>query len=73
MKITKEQHLQLVGLKTLANTYTSKLEDIRLATLDITKEENEWGLTSDFIYGDRSLKDLLELLNIDIENDGSKS
>ena len=66
--ITRQQHLQLVGLLALATRrYNRELEEIKCAAMEITGETDEWGHTSDAVYGMRSLSDLLKFLEITVE------
>ena len=65
--ITQHQYLQLVGLLTLAKQYNGALEQIKHAALEITGETEDWGHTSDAVYGMRSIDDLLKFLEITVE------
>jgi len=67
--ITKQQYLQLAGLLTLAERYTGELEEIERAAMEITGEDDEWGHTSDAVYGTRSIAELLKLLEIIVDDD----
>lgn len=66
--ITKNQYYQLVGLFTLGAQYLSQLEDLEKAALEITNEvDTKFGShTSDGIWGNRGLDDMLKLLNIKV-------
>lgn len=63
-KAMTNTELQLLGLKTLANTHTKALHDIKRAALELTGESDEFGHTSDWIYDlsdDRTPARILEI------------
>lgn len=68
--ITKRQYLQLSGLLTLAERYNRELEDIKHAAMEITGDTDECGHTSDAVYGQRTIVELLKLLDITVETVG---
>jgi hypothetical protein len=69
MTITKQQMKVLEGLKALADRYNQAYEELISAALEITKEEDgATGHTSDWLYGSRTTKELLNLLNIEVKN-----
>lgn len=51
MTITKEQEMQLLGLMTLAASYSRKMDEILAAALEITGEGDGYGHTSDVVFG----------------------
>ena len=60
------KRLKLLGLKALADEHTRKLADIRKAAIALTGENDDWGLTADWISDDtdpRSVDDLLALID----------
>jgi hypothetical protein len=65
--ITKQQYLQLAGLLTLAERYNGELEEIKHAAMEITGDADEYGHTSDAVFGERAIVDLLRLLKITVE------
>ena len=70
MTITYDDYLRLLGLLTLAKDYNAKLDDILRAAEVITGEKPEFGgHTSDAVYGETSMSDLLKRLNITVEGD----
>lgn len=70
--ITEVERLQLIGLATLARHHTAMLGELRLAAIAITGEEEEYGVTSDAIHGDkdpvREIDEALASLGLDVEH-----
>jgi hypothetical protein len=66
MKISKSDYYKLVGLVTLARDYLSKTDDLAKIALEITKEE-DFGYTSDIVYGNCDLDEGLKNLGIEVE------
>jgi len=66
-KITKSQYMQLIGLKTVADSLLKQLENVEKAAMEITGEDDSLGHTSDMIYGSRELDEMLKLLKIEVE------
>lgn len=57
--ITKAEHLQLIGLLTIAEQHYKMVEEARQAINTVLGTDDEHGDVSDVIYGDRPLKWLL--------------
>lgn len=74
-QITKEEHLTLIGLLTLAKQHAQMLDDIRKSicdVIDLDVDHSDEGHVSDAIYGDpivptASLSQMLRRLKIGIE------
>ena len=62
MKISETDKLTLRGIKSLAESYESKLEDLHKLVREIVGEEDEMGYSSDFIYGARPLDEFIEIM-----------
>lgn len=71
-KVTQSEYLQLVGLLTLAKTYTSKLEDILKLVIKITGEKNDMGHSSDAVYSPYSVDELIKKLEITVREKEQK-
>lgn len=67
--ISRSQHLQLVGILTLAKRYRELMDDLTRAALSITKEGEECGHTNDAIWSDYTADELLERLHITVKDD----
>ena len=62
--VSQNEYLQMIGLKTLANGFLAKLDDIQTALEEITEEE-EWGHTADTVWTkEATIDELLNSLNI---------
>ena len=70
--ITQHQYLQLVGLLALAKQHNRDLERIKCAAMEITGDDDEWGLTSDAVYGMHTIDELLKFLEIAVEETDEK-
>ena len=67
MEITRNQELQLMGLKVLAEAHNAAMEDIKRAVSEIVGDADEWGHASDFVWNDTmSVADLLSKLEIQV-------
>lgn len=70
--ITRDEYLQLLGLKTLSKEYNKILDLLTNAVQRITGEldhngnPEKSGHNSDFIFGDRELDDMLRILEIKV-------
>jgi len=64
--ITKEQKLQLVGLKALAKFHNAILEDIRKVTEKTLEVEDGDSYVCDFVYSEIDLDWLLKILEVEI-------
>lgn len=64
--ITEQEYYQIVGLLTLAKEYNKALKNIDKALLNITKEEGEFGHSSDAVYCDYEAETLLSKLAIKV-------
>jgi len=56
-KISKNEYLQLLGLKTLIVEYNKKLSDIHTTICDIMEDGDDDGWISDFIYDENATVD----------------
>lgn len=66
MKIPKYQYDKLVEIKNNLNFINKQIDELFDIVIDITKEED---YTTDYILNDfGSVKDLLKVLNIEIED-----
>lgn len=68
--ITTEQYYTLIGLQTLARQYNNQMRDLANVVRTITKEDDEWGHSSDYIYApdNYDVKGLMERLNLVIKD-----
>lgn len=64
--ISRNEYLQLLGLKTLAIKHNKDLESIRQAMIEITAEEDEQGHTADTVWDNEQTVDTM-LFNLEIE------
>lgn len=72
--LTANERLQLIALATLARQHTVMLNDLRRAAIEITGEEEDYGVTSDAIHGDKNpiteMDEALATLGLDIDERG---
>lgn len=62
-EISEETKLMLLGLKTLADSYSNKLDEIYTTAKRILETEDDRGLVCDFVYDPSvSLETFLERL-----------
>ena len=66
--ITKNEYLQLVGLQTLSESYLEKLDDLEKTAYEITGELDKYSYTTDMIFNDRDIDDVLKQLGIEVRN-----
>jgi hypothetical protein len=64
--ITKNQYYQLLALQALSKKYNDLISDILTSAVEITGEENE-DHTADMIFGETSLDDALDYMDILIQ------
>lgn len=66
--ITKEEAIQLEGLRVLAAKAVDRINDLARAVMDIIGEEGDLGMghAGDFIYSGYPVKELLEKSEITI-------
>lgn len=50
--VSRKERLQLIALATLARKHTQALRDLRVAAIEITEEQDEYGCTCDAIHGE---------------------
>ena len=65
--ISKEQHLQLIGLMAIGKHHNDMLESIVKSVREITGEKDEFGHSADMIYGSTTLANALEYLDITVQ------
>lgn len=65
-EITENERLQLIGLLVLAKAQNEKLKDIVTAVVAITGETDEYGHSSDAVYCDYTVDELMEKLGISV-------
>ena len=64
--VSKNEYLQLVGLKTIAVQYNKKLQEIYESVNELMEEEDDEGWISDFIYDENTSVDkFLEGLKVE--------
>ena len=66
--ITKNEYLQLVGLQTLSESYLEKLDDLEKTAYEITGELDKYSYTTDMIFNDRDIDDVLKQLGIEVKD-----
>jgi hypothetical protein len=64
--ITKTEYQALVGLKALSDRLQKQREELELAVREITGEGDYSYHATDFVYGDGSLKIMLQRLDITV-------
>ena len=70
--ITQSEMYALLGLQVLGKQHLGVLEQLRLAGIEITGEDDDMGHTSDFVYGDLTMKELAKRLGFTIEKPKKK-
>ncbi len=65
-EITETEKLQLIGLLVLAKAGNERMKDILKAVMAITGEKDDMGHSSDAVYGDYTVDELLENLGITV-------
>lgn len=72
--ITRSEELQLIGLQTLATGHVKALGEIEIAACAITRQNAYSGShTGDMLWGNRTVPELLALLEITVAEDAPKS
>jgi hypothetical protein len=67
IEITRNEYLQLVGLKTIAMMYYRRMKDVEEAVIAITGEEDKHGHACDFVWDENITVDaLLEKMEITV-------
>jgi len=71
--ITKNQYLELEGIRVLSKKYNEQLEQLVVCVAQITGEElddQNYGHASDFIFSNESVKSHLRKLDIEVSKNG---
>lgn len=65
--ITHAEYLQLLGLRLIADRHQSAMDELSKAAAAITGETDELGHTYDYVWSNRELDEMLDVLELKVE------
>ena len=71
-QITQSEYIQLEGLAAIRNKHLAALYEIEDIVHTITKEDDKYGHSSDFVWREMPTKDLLTKLGVTVVSSKAK-